>query len=79
MTTLMTTLNPEDNVIVILKIIAKKSGLFVAKKTDIGVTVAQSVALHNHMKRSTPLPPLPQAGSGGLLPGCQECVVAVKY
>ena len=54
MTSLMTTLNPEDNLIVILKIIAKKSGLFVAKKTDIGVTIAQSMALHNHMKRSTP-------------------------
>ena len=53
MTTLMSNPDPEDNIITILRIIAKKSGLFVATKSEIAVTPAQSVAMRDHMKSST--------------------------
>ena len=53
MTTIMSTPNWEDNMIVILKIIAKKSGFFVATKSEIAMTPEQSVAMRDHMKCPT--------------------------
>ena len=53
MTTIMSTPNWEDNMIVILKIIANKSGFFVATKSEIAMTPAQSVAMRDHMKGPT--------------------------
>ena len=45
--------NAKDNLIVILKIIIKKSGLFVAKKTNIQLSIPQCVTMHGHFKGDT--------------------------
>ena len=53
MITLMSNPDPEDNMIAILKIIAKKTGLFVATNSTIKVTPAQSIPMRNHMRNLT--------------------------
>ena len=43
----------EDNLISILTIIAKKSGLFVAKRNDVSFTIPQAIALWDHYDGGT--------------------------
>ena len=53
MSTVMLTPDPQDKLIIILKIIAKKSGLFVAKRSDMKMSIPQCVALRDHMSGTT--------------------------
>ena len=53
MSALMSTQDVKDNLIVMLKIIAKKSGLFMARKTDLQLSLPQCIAMQDHFKGGT--------------------------
>lgn len=53
MSTLMSMQDSQDNLIIILKITAKKSELFVAKQSGIQVSIPQCVALCNDTSGTT--------------------------
>ena len=42
----------EDAVVALLKVLAKKNGLFVAERAKMGLSVAQSIVLRDHVKTS---------------------------
>ena len=50
MSTLMSTQDVGDNLIVMIKIVVKKSDLFMARKTNLQLSIPQCVAMQDHFK-----------------------------